>query len=75
MKVTSKLKLLAVSVAAAGAVAAIVPSAPAFAQAKAQFFPALVYRTGAYAPNGVPFANGYADYMKKVRYRLLPGIW
>jgi len=24
-----------------------------------QFFPMLVYRTGAYAPNGVPFANGY----------------
>ena len=42
-------------------------SAPtAFAQAKEQFFPALVYRTGAYAPNGVPFANGYVDYLKLV---------
>jgi branched-chain amino acid transport system substrate-binding protein len=31
----------------------------AFAQAKEQFFPVLlVYRTGAYAPNGVPSANG-----------------
>jgi branched-chain amino acid transport system substrate-binding protein len=38
----------------------------AFAQAKEQFFPALVYRTGAYAPNGVPFANGYVDYLKLV---------
>ena len=38
----------------------------AFAQAKEQFFPSLVYRTGAYAPNGVPFANGFADYMKLV---------
>ena len=38
----------------------------AFAQAKEQFFPALVYRTGAYAPNGVPFANGYVDYFKLV---------
>ena len=38
----------------------------AFAQAKEQFFPALVYRTGAYAPNGVPFANGYIDYFKLV---------
>lgn len=37
-----------------------------FAQAKEQFFPSLVYRTGAYAPNGVPFANGMADYMKLV---------
>ena len=40
--------------------------AGAFAQAKEQFFPSLVYRTGAYAPNGVPFANGMADYMKLV---------
>ena len=36
----------------------------AYAQAKEQYFPSLVYRTGAYAPNGVPFANGYADYLK-----------
>jgi branched-chain amino acid transport system substrate-binding protein len=27
-----------------------------------QFLPRLVYRTGAYAPNGIPFANGAADY-------------
>jgi branched-chain amino acid transport system substrate-binding protein len=27
-----------------------------------QFLPALVYRTGPYAPNGVPFANGSIDY-------------
>ncbi len=40
--------------------------AGALAQAKEQFFPSLVYRTGAYAPNGVPFANGMADYMKLV---------
>jgi len=38
----------------------------ASAQAKEQFFPALVYRTGAFAPNGVPFANGYVDYLKLV---------
>ncbi|MEO5699570.1 MAG: ABC transporter substrate-binding protein [Casimicrobiaceae bacterium] len=31
-----------------------------------QFFPVLVYRTGAYAPNGVPWANGYVDYLKLV---------
>jgi branched-chain amino acid transport system substrate-binding protein len=41
----------------------------AFAQAKEQFFPSLVYRTGAYAPNGVPFANGYADYLKLTNAR------
>jgi branched-chain amino acid transport system substrate-binding protein len=44
----------------------VLTSAPAFAQEKEQFFPALVYRTGAYAPNGVPFANGYVDYLKLV---------
>jgi branched-chain amino acid transport system substrate-binding protein len=48
---------LAAALAAAGT-AAVLTSAPAFAQAKEQFFPVLVYRTGAYAPNGVPFANG-----------------
>ena len=36
------------------------------AQAKEQFFPLLVYRTGAYAPNGTPWANGYVDYLKLV---------
>ena len=52
--------VLSASIACAGLSAALVaPSA--MAQAKEQFFPSLVYRTGAYAPNGVPFANGYAD--------------
>ena len=41
----------------------------AFAQAGEQFFPVLVYRTGAYAPNGVPFANGYVDYLKLTNAR------
>ena len=27
-----------------------------------QFIAGLVYRTGAYAPNGIPFANGVSDY-------------
>jgi branched-chain amino acid transport system substrate-binding protein len=34
-----------------------------------QFIPRLVYRTGAYAPNGVPFANGYADYLDMINAR------
>ncbi len=39
----------------------------AFAQAaKEQFFPVLVYRTGAYGPNGAPWANGYVDYLKLI---------
>ena len=50
-----------------GAIAAF--SAAAYADAKEQFFPALPYRTGAYAPNGVPWANGYADYLKLTNER------
>jgi len=42
---------------------------PAFAQANEQFLPALVYRTGPYAPNGVPFANGVADYWTMINER------
>lgn len=62
-----KLKQFAVAAAVAGAgIASLVTTAPAFAQAKEQFFPVLVYRTGAYAPNGVPWANGHVDYLKYV---------
>jgi branched-chain amino acid transport system substrate-binding protein len=41
----------------------------ACAQAKEQFFPLLVYRTGAYAPNGTPWANGKQDYIKMINAR------
>lgn len=60
--------VLSVSLACAALSGAVVPTA-AMAQAKEQFFPSLVYRTGAYAPNGVPFANGYADYLKLTNAR------
>ncbi|OUL98280.1 ABC transporter substrate-binding protein [Variovorax sp. JS1663] len=58
-----KLKSLALALAAVSALAA---TAPAFAQAKEQFFPLLVYRTGPYAPNGTPWANGKQDYIKLI---------
>src|ERR671910_3444023 len=48
-------------IALAAGIAGTALAAPAVAQNE-QFIPALVYRTGAYAPNGVPFANGIADY-------------
>ena len=60
--------VLAASVAAAGLSSALVPSL-ATAQAKEQFFPLLVYRTGAYAPNGTPWANGKQDYIKMINAR------
>ena len=54
---------LAAAIASVGLSSAVFSTA-AQAQAQEQFFPVLVYRTGAYAPNGVPFANGYVDYLK-----------
>ncbi|MEZ5664196.1 MAG: ABC transporter substrate-binding protein [Burkholderiaceae bacterium] len=59
-----KLRNLALSISVACATLAV----PAV-HAQEQFFPSLVYRTGAYAPNGVPFANGYADYLKLTNLR------
>jgi branched-chain amino acid transport system substrate-binding protein len=50
------------------AIACAFVTAPALAQNE-QFFPSLVYRTGAYAPNGIPFANGYADYLNLLNAR------
>ena len=32
-------------------------------------FPMLVYRTGAYAPNGIPNADGFVDYYKMINAR------
>ena len=58
--------LLLCALAATGALTA---STAASAQAKEQFFPLLVYRTGAYAPNGTPWANGKQDYLKMINAR------
>jgi len=44
-------------------------SSSAIAQAKEQFFPLLAYRTGPYAPNGTPWANGKQDYLKMINAR------
>ncbi len=60
------MKLKSLAGTAALAALALATATSALAQAKEQFFPSLVYRTGAYAPNGVPFANGMADYWKLV---------
>ena len=51
------------------AAATLVGSGAVFAQAKEQFFPLLVYRTGPYAPNGTPWANGKQDYIKMINAR------
>jgi len=64
-----KLKHLSLALAAVAAAGSLLGSAPAFAQAKEQFFPLLVYRTGPYAPNGTPWANGKQDYIKMINAR------
>ncbi len=60
------MKLKTLALAAALSAAALITAPAAYAQAKEQFFPLLPYRTGPYAPNGVPWANGYVDYLKLV---------
>jgi branched-chain amino acid transport system substrate-binding protein len=57
------------NVVLAAVVAATCGVTSAWAQAKEQFFPVLPYRTGPYAPNGVPWADGYVDYLKLVNAR------
>ncbi len=63
------MKFKTLTTLALGATLAAAAVSTAMAQAKEQFFPVLVYRTGAYAPNGVPFANGYVDYLKLTNAR------
>ena len=60
--------LLGTAIVSAGMIAAL--TAPGVAQAQnEQFIPNLVYRTGAYAPNGIPFADGVADYINMLNAR------
>lgn len=51
---------------ATAAVAAIMAAAPAMAELT---FSSLSYRTGPYAANGIPFADGYADYFTLLNER------
>ena len=58
--------------AAVAGVVAIIASGfalPAAAQETTQFIPVLSYRTGPYAPSGIPVANGTVDYYKLVNAR------
>jgi len=64
-----KLKSVLFAAAAGATLLATLAAPPVAAQAKEQFFPVLPYRTGAYAPNGVPWANGYVDYLKLINAR------
>ena len=62
------MKLRQIALLASALVSSLVGSA-SWAQAKEQFIPLLVYRTGPYAPSGTPWANGKQDYLKLVNER------
>src|SRR5262245_23077211 len=59
------LALLGAAIASAGVFAA----AGAAQAQNEQFIPGLVYRTGPYAPNGIPFADGVRDYITMLNER------
>lgn len=50
----------------AAATAAVMAAAPALAELT---IPALNYRTGPYAPSGIPYADGFSDYMTLLNER------
>jgi len=56
-----------------GALAVVLAAGPltfsALAQDKSIFLPLLVYRTGPYAPSGIPIANGASDYLNLLNER------
>ncbi len=62
-----RLKTLLIGVLAA--TVALIPLVPAVAQQGSIFIPLLVYRTGPYAPSGIPNANGFQDYFALVNER------
>ena len=63
-----RLALPGAAIVSAGIIAATTGPNAAWAQNE-QFIPGLVYRTGAYAPNGIPFADGVADYIAMLNAR------
>jgi branched-chain amino acid transport system substrate-binding protein len=63
------MRVYRVALAAAGVAGCLMASPPPAIAEGEMFYPALVYRSGAYAPNGIPFANGVADYIAMVNAR------
>ncbi|MFN3461338.1 MAG: ABC transporter substrate-binding protein [Oceanibaculum sp.] len=62
------MRKMLLSAAAAAVVATPLLAMPAAAQNE-QFMPLLVYRTGPYAPSGIPLANGFVDYFELINAR------
>ncbi len=66
MKHAFRMKAAAIALAVAGITGVAMD---AVAQSNEIFVPVLVYRTGPYSPNGIPWANGFVDYLKLVNAR------
>ncbi len=64
MRPRTLLTVILVAALAAGPLASA-----ALAQGNSIFIPLLVYRTGPYAPSGIPIANGFVDYFTMVNER------
>ena len=62
------LRKLTIGVLTAAAVVGTGVVSTAVAQ-EGLFIPGLVYRTGPYAPNGIPIANGFKDYFTLLNER------
>jgi len=64
MRIRTLLSVLIAIAVTAGPIAGAV-----MAQDKTVFLPLLVYRTGPFAPNGIPIANGFNDYFNLINER------
>ena len=63
------LRTLCLAAAALAVAATTAALAPAPASADEQFMPMLIYRTGPYAPSGIPLADGQEDYFDLINKR------
>lgn len=61
-----KFKTIALATATVAASMGALLASPAAHAAEEQFMPLLVYRTGQFAPLGIPWADGKQDYLKLV---------
>jgi len=63
------MKQISTGLLAATIVATSLITSTAAVAAEAQFVGALVYRSGPYAPAGVPYADGFSDYINLLNVR------
>ena len=63
------MRLKGLTLGLAAAIAATGIAAPAVQSADTQYFALFSYRTGPYAPNGIPTANGIVDYLNYVNLK------